>query len=61
VPTEMLSEQGADARDVDRGCEAIALHTSSGIAERRGLPAYLTREGIDVDLQWILSVAALRQ
>jgi hypothetical protein len=29
--------------------EAIALHTSPGIAERRGLLAYLTREGVGID------------
>jgi hypothetical protein len=35
--------------DTDRVWEAIALHTSPGIAERRGLLAYLTREGIGID------------
>ncbi|MBW8712424.1 MAG: hypothetical protein JF631_15965 [Mycobacterium sp.] len=29
--------------------EAIAIHTSAGIAERRGLLAYLTREGVGID------------
>ncbi|MDV9168992.1 HD domain-containing protein [Streptomyces sp. W16] len=45
----LLNEHGVDARDVDRVWEAIALHTSPGIAERRGLLAYLTREGVGVD------------
>jgi hypothetical protein len=45
----LLTEHGVDARDVDRVWEAIALHTSPGIAERRGLLAYLTRAGVGVD------------
>ncbi len=45
----LLTEHGVDACDVDRVWEAIALHTSPGIAERRGLLAYLTREGIGID------------
>lgn len=45
----LLTEHGVDARDVDRVWEAIALHTSPGIAERRGLLAYLTRGGIGID------------
>ncbi|MEV5611879.1 HD domain-containing protein [Streptomyces sp. NPDC052225] len=45
----VLTEQGVGAADVDRVWEAIALHTSPGIAERRGLLAYLTREGVGID------------
>jgi len=45
----VLREHGAAERDVDRVWEAIALHTSPGIAERRGLLAYLTREGVGAD------------
>jgi hypothetical protein len=45
----LLTEHGVDSRDVDRVWEAIALHTSPGIAERRGLLAYLTRGGIGID------------
>ncbi|MEU3921847.1 HD domain-containing protein [Streptomyces sp. NPDC029004] len=45
----LLTEHGIDTRDVDRVWEAIALHTSPGIAERRGLLAYLTRGGIGID------------
>jgi HD superfamily phosphodiesterase len=40
----LLTEHGVNAGDVERVWEAIALHTSPGIAERRGLLAYLTRE-----------------
>jgi HD domain-containing protein len=45
----VLREHGVPDRDVDRVWEAIALHTSPGIAERRGLLAYLTREGVGID------------
>jgi HD domain len=45
----LLTEHGVGAGDVDRVWEAIALHTSPGIAERRGLLAYLTREGVGTD------------
>jgi hypothetical protein len=34
---------------VDLVWEAIALHTSPGLAERRGTLAYLTRSGIGID------------
>lgn len=44
-----LTDHGADAADVDLVWEAIALHTSPGIAERRGALAYLTRSGVGVD------------
>src|SRR5258705_13761004 len=33
---EFLTAQGLGAHEVDRGWEAIALHTSDGIPERRG-------------------------
>ncbi|MDF0529774.1 HD domain-containing protein [Tsukamurella sp. 8F] len=45
----LLTQQGVPSRDVDRVWEAIAIHTSGGIAERRGVLAYLTREGVGVD------------
>jgi hypothetical protein len=45
----VLREHGVPEPDTDRVWEAIALHTSPGIAERRGLLAYLTREGIGID------------
>ncbi|MGY4768895.1 HD domain-containing protein [Kribbella sp. CWNU-51] len=45
----VLTDHGVDTADVDRVWEAIALHTSPGIAERRGLLAYLTRGGISID------------
>jgi hypothetical protein len=45
----VLREHGVPEPDVDRVWEAIALHTSPGIAARRGLLAYLTREGVGID------------
>ena len=45
----VLREHGLPDREVDRVWEAIALHTSAGIAERRGLLVYLTRRGVGID------------
>ena len=45
----ILTAHGTAAGDVDRVWEAIAVHTSPGIAERRGLLAYLIRGGIGID------------
>jgi hypothetical protein len=44
-----LTGNGADSGGVDLVWEAIALHTSPGLAERRGTLAYLTRSGIGID------------
>jgi hypothetical protein len=44
-----LIDNGTDRRGADLVWEAIALHTSPGIAERRGTLAYLTRAGIGID------------
>lgn len=54
----LLREQGAAEADVERVWEAIALHTSPGIADRRGLLCYLTREGVGVDFGRNAEVAA---
>ncbi|GAA1596911.1 MULTISPECIES: HD domain-containing protein [Kribbella] len=45
----LLREHGVDEGATERVWEAIALHTSGGIAERRGVLAYLTRAGIAAD------------
>ena len=45
----VLREQGVLEADVDRVWEAIALHSSHGLAERRGLLTYLTYKGVFVD------------
>ncbi len=44
-----LRERGIGAREADRVWQAIALHTSPGIAERRGVLCVLVREGVAVD------------
>lgn len=49
LAAELLTAHGTPGRDVDRVWEAIAVHTSAGIAERRGVLAYLTREGVGID------------
>jgi hypothetical protein len=49
LAAEILTAEGVGAADVDRVWEAIAIHTSAGIAERRGLLAYLTRGGVGID------------
>ncbi|MEV0382630.1 hypothetical protein [Nonomuraea sp. NPDC050643] len=45
----VLTEHGIAAADVDRVWEAIALHSSLGIADRRGLLTYLTHKGVFTD------------
>jgi hypothetical protein len=46
---EFLRAHAFGAREIDVVWEAIALHTSPGIAERRGPVAMLTRAGIGID------------
>ncbi len=45
----LLTDHGCERVMVDGVWDAIALHSSSGIAERRGPLCYLTRLGIGVD------------
>src|SRR6476646_6055788 len=45
----VLREHGVAEADVDRVWEAIALHSSIGIADRRGLLTYLTHTGVFID------------
>src|SRR6478752_9211842 len=54
----VLREQGVVEADVDRVWEAIALHSSHGLAERRGLLTYLTYRGVFVDAGRITDVVA---
>jgi hypothetical protein len=49
VAAEFLTGQGLSAAEVDIVWESIALHTSPGIAERRGAVADLTRGGVGLD------------
>ncbi len=48
MAAEFLTGNGIGARGVDLVWEAIALHSSPGIAERRGTLAYLTRRGVGI-------------
>src|SRR6476660_5002788 len=59
----VLREQGVVEADVDRVWEAIALHSSHGLAERRGLLTYLTYKGVFIDAGRITDALAdeLRQ
>jgi hypothetical protein len=49
VAADFLAEQGFSAADRGTVWEAIALHTSPGIAERRGPVIELTRRGVGLD------------
>jgi hypothetical protein len=49
MAAEFLTGHGYGMRETDPVWEAIALHTSPGIAERRGALAYLTRRGVGAD------------
>jgi len=59
----VLREHGVREADVDRVWEAIALHSSHGLAERRGLLTYLTYTGVFIDAGRITDALAddLRQ
>ena len=59
----VLREHGVAEADVDRVWEAIALHSSHGLAERRGLLTYLTYKGVFIDAGRITDALAdeLRQ
>lgn len=50
VAAEFLTARGLPAADVDAVWEAIALHTTPGIAERRGILCQLVRRGVGMDL-----------
>ena len=45
----VLRQHGVAEPDIDRVWEAIALHSSVGIADRRGLLTYLTHKGVFID------------
>jgi hypothetical protein len=56
----VLRSHGVTERDVDRVWEAIALHSSLGIADRRGLLTSLTHRGVFVDVGRITDSVADR-
>jgi hypothetical protein len=49
---EFLTAEGLPAADVDAVWEAIALHTTPGIAERRGTLCALVHQGAGMDFGW---------
>jgi HD domain-containing protein len=63
LAAELLRKHGVAEADVDRVWEAIALHSSHGLAERRGLLTYLTYKGVFIDAGRITDALAddLRQ
>jgi hypothetical protein len=54
----VLREHGVAEVDVDRVWEAIALHSSHGLAERRGLLTYLTYRGVFTDVGHLADAVA---
>jgi len=56
----VLRKNGVDELDVERVWEAIALHSSLGIADRRGLLTYLTHKGVFIDAGRITDAVADR-
>jgi HD domain-containing protein len=54
----VLRAHGVAEADVDRVWEAIALHASHGIADRRGLLTYLTYRGVFVDAGQLVDAVA---
>lgn len=49
LAADLLTDSGYDCAFIDSAWEAIALHSSGGIAERRGAICYLVRRGVGVD------------
>ena len=49
LAASVLTEHGFPAADVDRVWEAIALHSTMGVADRRGPLTSLTHKGIFID------------
>jgi hypothetical protein len=50
VAAELLSRHGVEAGEIDLVWQAIALNTSPGIVERRGILCALTLAGVAVDI-----------
>ena len=56
----VLREHGVAEPKIDQVWEAIALHSSIGIADRRGLLTYLTHKGVFIDAGRITDAIANR-
>lgn len=57
---ELVRAHGRPEQDADQVWQAIALHTSPGIAERRGPVPLLTRIGVRIDFASLLIPADVR-
>jgi hypothetical protein len=49
IAAKLLAEHGVPDSDISRVWEAIALHSSLGLADRMGLLTYLTHKGVFTD------------
>ena len=49
LASTFLAEHGLSGGDIDRVWQAIALHSSIGLANRMGLLTYLTHRGVFID------------
>jgi hypothetical protein len=49
LASALLADHGVSGGDIDRVWEAIALHSSIGLANRMGLLTYLTHKGVFID------------
>ena len=58
---EFLTAQGLGAAEVDKVWEAIAVHTSEGIPERRGPLSMLVRAGVGIDLGYFTDIVTDEQ
>jgi hypothetical protein len=56
----VLRKHSVAEADIDRVWEAIALHSSLGIAHRRGLLTYLTHRGVFIDAGRVTDAVADR-
>jgi hypothetical protein len=57
---ELVRAHGRTEQDADQVWQAIALHTSPGIAERRGAVVLLTRIGVRIDFASLVIPADVR-
>lgn len=60
LAASVLTEHDVSAADIDRVWEAIALHSSFGLADRRGLLTYLTHKGVFIDAGRLTDIDAAR-
>lgn len=58
---DLVRAHGRTEQDADQVWQAIALHTSPGIAERRGPVAMLTRIGVRIDFASLVIPADVRE